>query len=136
MGQHKKTPNASGIYMAILLTTSLMPVTRDKRYVDTCAKVNNKNVKIGKAKNLANREKNYWKDFDQENVNFIPIAELDEIQEAETAILRELKVFRLKSPKGSLMDWLEGISPEKVIEISYNVLNEENINYKKLDYSI
>ena len=136
MTKYEKTSNTSGIYVAVLLTTNLMPVTRDNRYVDTCARVNNKNVKIGKAKNLANREKNYLKDFDQENVRFIPIAELDEIQKAETAILRELKIYRLRSPKGRVMDWLEGISPRKVIKISYKVLNREKINYKKMAYSI
>ena len=52
-----------------------MPVTRDPRYVETCAKVNRANIKVGKAKDLALRESNYWKEFDEENVLFEPLVE-------------------------------------------------------------
>jgi len=79
-------PTDSGIYVARIHSTSPMPVTRDKRYVDTCAKVDKSNVKVGKAKNLATRQQDYWKDFDQENVDFIPLVLVENIQQAETAI--------------------------------------------------
>ena len=102
------TPSASGIYVAQPLSNEYVPVTRDRRYVETCARVNRDNVKIGKAKNLATRERNYWKDFDQENIEFIPIALLESIREAETAILRELKAYRKRSPKGGSMNCLQG----------------------------
>jgi len=126
----KMAPNAPGIYVARILTDTPMPVTRDKRYVDTCAKVDKKNVKVGKAKNLAARQRNYWKDFDEENIVFIPLAILDDIQRAETEILRHLKEYRKRSPKGGLMDWLENIKIEAVITEAYSVLDKEGIQHK------
>ena len=66
-----KVSTDSGIYVARIHSKIPMPVTRDKRYVEICAKVDCSNVKIGKAKNLAARQKDYWKDFDEENVKFI-----------------------------------------------------------------
>ncbi|MEN8107910.1 MAG: hypothetical protein ABFS22_07875 [Pseudomonadota bacterium] len=87
--------------MARILSNSPMPVTRDKRYVDTCARVDKSNVKTGKAKNLASRQKDYWKDFDEENVVFIPLAILENIQQAETAILRRLNNYRKRSRKAA-----------------------------------
>jgi hypothetical protein len=126
---NSKAPKSPGIYVARILTDIPMPVTRDKRYVETCARVDNRNVKVGKAQNLAARQSNYWKDFDEENVVFIPLAILDDIQRAETAILRHLKKYRKRSPKGRLMDWLENIGTEAVIKEVYSVLTNEGIRH-------
>ncbi len=109
----KVTHKKSGIYIVTLNTELPMPVTRDKRYVDICAKVDNTNVKIGKAKNLAGRVQNYWKDFDKENVNFTPIALLEEIVVAEGLIKKKLVHYRMNSPKGGKLEWLAGIDAEE-----------------------
>ena len=109
-----------------------MPVTRDPRYVDTCARVNCRNVKVGKTKNLASRQKNYWKDFDQENVEYVPIALVENIQAAETAILRHLREYRKRSPKGGLMDWLENIEFEMAIAEALQVLKAHGIQHEVL----
>lgn len=106
-----------------------MPVTRDPRYVDICAKVNNTNVKVGKAKDFKVRRSNYWKDFDGHNVIFEPIARLEDIMAAEKAILRALKQYRKSSPKGGKLEWLEGISYEKAKSIALKVLDLEGIKY-------
>ena len=127
---NKTTPHSPGIYVARILSSTLMPVTRDKRYIDICARVDKTNVKVGKAKNLSNREGNYWKDFDKNNVVFIPLAITDDIQLAETAILRHLKTYRKRSPKGGLMDWLENIDIDTVIKEIYYVLNKEGIQHQ------
>lgn len=129
----KKSPNAPGIYVARIITDVPIPVTRDKRYVETCARVDKSNVKVGKAKDLAARQSNYWKDFDEENVVFIPLAILDDIQQAETAILRHLKKYRKRSPKGGLMDWLENIETETVIKEVYSVLIKEGIPHEIIE---
>ena len=121
--------NESGIYVVRILSSEYMPVTRDKRYIDVCAKVNKNNVKIGKAKNLSNRQKDYWKDFDKENVIFQPIALLENIQQAETIILRHLKEYRLRSPKNSPMDWLHNISIESAIKEAHFALKQKSIKY-------
>lgn len=98
----------------LIRTEEYMPVTRDRRFVETCARINNQHVKIGKAQSLRVRERNYWKDFDQHNVEFIPIARLVDIQGAETAILQRLDAYRLLSPKNGKMDWLTGQEPTQV----------------------
>lgn len=119
----------SGIYIALIRTEEYMPVTRDRRYVETCARINNQNVKIGKAQSFRVRERNYWKDFDQDNVEFIPIARLVDIQGAETAILQRLDAYRLLSPKKGKMDWLTGISPTQVVQTAYTVLDGQGFRY-------
>jgi len=130
--RNNSTPSLPGIYVVTILSSIPMPVTRDKRYVNICAKVDKDNVKIGKAKNLAIREGNYWKDFDRENVIFLPLVILDDIQKAETAILRHLKIYRKRSPKGGLMDWLEGIDVETVVKEVYSVLEKEGIAHEAI----
>lgn len=109
-----------------------MPVTRDKRYVDVCARVDRTNVKVGKAKNLAARRKNYWKDFDRENVEFIPLLLVEGTHQAEQAILKRLNQYRKRSPKGRLMDWLENIDLELVINEIYSAVEEEGILYRSV----
>ncbi|SEQ50870.1 hypothetical protein SAMN05421693_1403 [Ectothiorhodospira magna] len=122
--------NSSGIYVAIPLSSRLMPVTRDPRYVNDCARVNNLNVKIGKARSFTVRQRNYWADFDPENIEFVPIAKVEDIQQAETAILRKLDSFRLISPKGGKMDWLVGIEACLVVSNAYEALRAEGIDYQ------
>ena len=122
----------SGIYVAFIHSEKYMPVTRDKRYVDSCARVNNTNVKIGKAKNFQKRYRDYCRDFDEDNVEFIPLAGLDDIDTAEKMILKQLYAFRLRSPKGSLMDWLENIDVKTVIKIIYETLDSEELEYSVL----
>ena len=125
-------PKQSGIYVARPLRDDLVPVTRDIRYVDSCAMVNCKNVKVGKAKNLAARERNYHKDFDVENILFVPLLITDEIRRAESAVLAHLRAYRLRSPKGALMDWLEGISLEDAIRAIFDTLDKEGIPYSRI----
>jgi hypothetical protein len=119
----------SGIYIVQLLNELPMPVTRDRRYVEICAKVNKNNIKLGKALNFDVRRANYWKDFDKHNVIFEPIARLDDIKTAEKVILRVLKQFRKISPKGGKLEWLEGISHEDAKSIALASLDSENIKY-------
>ena len=106
-----------------------MPVTRDKRYVDVCAKVNKANVKVGKAKDFATRRLNYYKDFDEENVMFEPLVELDDIKTAERVVLRALKQYRKLSPKGGKLEWLEGIAYRDVKRIALAALDDHEIEY-------
>ena len=117
----------SGIYIVQLLNEEPMPVTRDVRYVNICAKVNKDNIKIGKAKNFAVRHKNYIKDFDQQNVIFKPIVELDDIDTAEKLIFKALDKYRKKSPKGRKLEWLEGISFQEAKDIVLEILKKEDL---------
>jgi hypothetical protein len=125
-------PPIPGIYLVSLVHEKLVPVTQDHRYVTTCARVNSSNVKIGKARNLSIRERNYWTDFGQGNIVFVPIASTDQIRQAEAAVLRELASFRKRSPKGARMDWLENIEREAAISRSLLALQREKIVHHSL----
>jgi hypothetical protein len=125
-------PAQAGLYVAQPKSLGLVPVTRDPRYVENCARVNCTNVKVGKARNLALREKNYHKDFGPENIVFIPLLLTDDIQGAETAVLRELHRYRKRSPKGGLMDWLEGISLEETTAAIFASLKRQGIEYSRI----
>ena len=118
-----------GIYIVQLTNEELMPVTRDRRYVDICAKVNCDNIKVGKAQDFATRRLNYYKDFDEENVVFEPLVELDDIVTTERLVLRALKQYRKLSPKGGRLEWLEGLSYEDAKHIVLSALDDHGINY-------
>ena len=119
----------SGLYIVRLLNEDPMPVTRDPRYVDTCARVTSANVKVGKAEDLIARQEDYWNDFDQENVVFEPLVLLDDIVAAEKVVLRRLKPYRKLSPKGGRLEWLEGISYEDAKAAVFAALNDAGIPY-------
>jgi hypothetical protein len=119
----------TGIYIVQLKNEELMPVTRDRRYVDTCAKVNRDNIKVGKAESFTGRKLGYYKDFDEANVVFQPIAELDNIKTAERVVLRALKQYRKLSPKQGKLEWLEGISYADAKRIALAALDGEGIDY-------
>ncbi|MBT8076289.1 MAG: hypothetical protein KJN61_07455 [Gammaproteobacteria bacterium] len=106
-----------------------MPVTKDRRYVEDCARVNRENVKVGKAKDFAFRRSNYWKAFGKENVVIEPLVFMSDTSTAETAILRALKLYRKLSPKGGKLEWLEGISYEDAKRIVYAALDEQGFDY-------
>jgi len=108
-----------------------VPVTRDPRYIDICAKVNCKNIKIGKAVNFETRQKNYFSDFDEENVIFEPLLKLTDVRTAERLVIRKLKEFQKLSPKGGRLEWLEGISYEDVKEAIFTAIGESGLEYEK-----
>lgn len=125
-------PRVSGIYIATLHSDEFVPVTRDARYVEVCARVNHSNVKIGKAIDLAKRETDYWRDFGRKNVSFIPIAKTDLPVEAERVAREALRSYRLRSPKNGLMDWLENISADEVVEKILSAMVEAEIPYERI----
>ena len=125
-------PSAPGIYVATLRSHELVPVTQDIRYVETCARVNCSNVKVGKARDLSLRERDYWKDFGADNVSFVALAITQEIQAAETAVLRRLKPFRKRSPKGGMMDWLQDITVDEAVAVTHEALTNAGIPYERL----
>jgi hypothetical protein len=126
------TPTAPGIYVVTLRSDSLVPVTQDARYVNSCARVNCLNLKLGKARNLARRERDYLKDFGRGNVLFTAIATTHDIVRAETAILRRLGPYRKPSPKGGKMEWLENLGLADAIRLAREALDHEGVQYERL----
>ncbi|MEZ5462623.1 hypothetical protein [Dokdonella sp.] len=125
-------PALAGIYVAQPVRMEPVPVSRDPRYIATCARVNCRNVKVGKARNLASRRRDYVRDFGQDNISFYPLLATEESGRAESLILHGLKAYRMRSPKGGLMDWLSGVSMEAVMAAVFSTLDEAGIPYKPL----
>lgn len=107
-----------------------MPVTRDLRYVKTCARVNQENIKTGKANDFESRKKNYYKDFDRENVVFEELYRIEGTKTAERLIKQRLKPYQKLSPKGGRLKWLEGISYCEVKKAIAEVIEASKLDYE------
>jgi hypothetical protein len=115
----------SGIYLVTLNNSNPISVNaHDPRIADRCIRVNQSNCKIGKAKNLEARKKNYFKTFGEANVNFRILARLANIEVAEYSIKSNLKNFRIRGNTGMPNEWLENIRPEEVIKIVVQTLKD------------
>ena len=120
----------SGIYIVQLLNDEPMPVTRDPRYVETCARVNRENIKIGKANVFQGRKKDYYADFDKENVIFEGLYRMEDTKTAERLIKQRLKSYQKLSPKGGKLEWLEGISYCDAKKAIAEVMEASNLDYE------
>ena len=129
------TPNISGLYIVRLLNEEPMPIDRDPRRVDTCARVTSANVKVGKTQDLSIRASNYHKVFGEKNALFEPLAQidLDDIADAEGWVMHCLRRYRKPSPKGRPLEWLEGISYEDAKAAVFRALDKAGIPYDRID---
>lgn len=128
-------PKSSGLYIVRLLNEEPMPVTRDPRHVDTCARVTSANLIVGKAHNLEARRKGFWRDLDAENVLFEPLALVDTryLVFAKKSALASLQEYRMAGTKGRDIHWLEGISYEDAKARVFHALDEAGIPYARVD---
>ena len=129
----KINKTVSGLYVVTL--NNEHPISSradDKRHADSAVKVNKEHCKFGKAKDLDARRNNYYKTFGQENVNYFPLAALEDISATEKAILGQLVDYKIKGPAGVKTEWLKGIEKQDVVDIALNVLNQLHIDYKRL----
>ena len=121
----------SGIYIVTLNNSEPISVNaNDPRIAHKTIKVTKANCKFGKAKSLKTREKNYFKVFGEQNVNFIPVAHLEDIDFVESAVLAKLDRYRLRGRTGRKNEWLEGISAEEVLHIALGTLDESGFSYQ------
>jgi hypothetical protein len=98
-----------------LRNTEPLSVNADRPAIaERCIKVNHKNCKVGKAKDLARRKRDYEKTFGVQNVKFEVLALVDTPDVHELVILERLGAFRIKGATGRSNEWLEGISPAEV----------------------
>ena len=101
----------AGLYIVEPLNGEPISVNaNDPRMADRCLKVARGHVKVGKANDLAWRERGYWKVFGQENVRFRPLAVLQETRVAERCLLQALGEYRQCSRSGRRTEWLLGIT--------------------------
>ena len=123
----------SGLYLVTLNNEEPISVNaNDPRIADKAIKVTKANCKFGRAKNLAVREKGYFKVFGEHNVNFKPLVQLEEIDIAEKAILKCLDNYRIRGRTGRKNEWLKNISPETVEAIVFSTLKKTGIKYEKI----
>jgi hypothetical protein len=123
----------SGIYIVTL--NNLEPISvnaQDPRIAHKVIKVTKANCKVGKAKNLNGREKNYYKTFGEENVNFYPVAKLKDIESIEKQILSALDIYRIKGRTGRKNEWLQDITPEVAVNIVLSVIELSGEKYELL----
>lgn len=112
----KASPKLPGIYIVTLNNIEPISVNaQDPRIADKCIKVDMRHCKIGKAKDLATRKRNYEKTFGPHNVNFVPLISIAEIDGAERIILSRLDSFRIRGKTGRRNEWLEGISADEAV---------------------
>ena len=87
-------------------------------------------MKVGKAQSLEGRRGNYVKDFPSCNVQFRTIAHTEDIRAAERAVKQAIQPYRMRSPKGGLMEWLEGIPAGRVRELVRASLTESGVPHE------
>lgn len=125
----------SGIYIVTLNNDQPISVNaNDPRIADKVIKVTKKNCKIGKAKDLADRRKNYFKVFGERNVNFRPVVKMLEIDAAEKAILAHLDQYRIRGITGRKNEWLQDIESSELLRIVLNALSELGLPFEQVEW--
>lgn len=114
-----------GIYLVTLLNEQPISVNANHpKIAARCIKVCRIHCKVGRAKDLDRRERNYRAVFGAENVVFERLATMTSIGPAERAVLEVLRPWRMRGPTGRLNEWLEGIEPAVVRRLVMEVLRE------------
>ncbi len=127
----------SGIYIVAL--TNLHPISvnaQDLRIAERCIKVTATNCKVGRAKSIRVRKRNYWRTFGKEHVLFRPIALMPDPQIAERTILAALKQWRIRGRSGRLTEWLEGISASNAERIAIEAMISAQIRHSPCTVSL
>jgi hypothetical protein len=123
--------NATGLYIVTLNNDVPISVNaQDSRVADRAIAVTRANCKFGKARNLGLRKLNYERTFGVENVNFFPIAEVEDIATVERKVLARLNDFRVRGTTGRKNEWLVGIAPAKVEQIVIATLIDGGFRYR------
>jgi hypothetical protein len=123
--------STSGIYIVTLNNETPISVNaHDPRVAQRAVAVTRMNCKLGKARSLEVRRRNYEKTFGAENVNFFAIAEVDDIALAERSILARLHEFRVLGKTRRKNEWLVGIEPAEVERIALAALREAGLTFR------
>ena len=127
-------PDCPGLYVVALTHLEPIPVNaRDHRLAARCIKVDHTNCMFGKSRNLALRQRAYWRTFGREFVRFRPIALLEDIDAAERSVLARLSAWRVRGSTGRPNEWLAGISASEVEQIAVRVLAQSGIEFRAFD---
>ena len=108
----------SGIYIVIL--KNKIPISSyasDKRRAHLGTPLKRGHIKVGKAKNLSDRRKNYIKTFGNDSFEFLPVLNTLDIDEIERRIKLALKNYRIIGSGGRRLEWMYGIEPDYLIQV-------------------
>lgn len=115
----------AGLYLVTLLNVVPISVNaHDARMAQRCIHVTRVNCKVGKARRLESRARNYARTFGSHNVVFRPIALMEGVEAAERIILRALSAWRVRGHSGRLTEWLDGIDALNAERIALQALVE------------
>lgn len=119
----QRLPAISGIYLVRLLNEELISVNANNpKIAERCIKVCRLHCKVGKAKDLLRRERNYRAVFGDRNVLFERLLLTPDLEAAERAVLQALRPWRMRGRTGRLNEWLEGIEADVVRRTALAVL--------------
>lgn len=114
----------AGLYVVTLNNEHPIPVNaNDLRLASTCILASRLNCKVGKAKNLCRRARNYCDVFGADNVNFRTIALTQEIAVAERLVLKALAQWRVRGTTGRKNEWLLGITGAEAERVALAALD-------------
>lgn len=123
------TSNA-GLYLVTLRNEVPISVNaNDPRIAARCIHVTREHCKVGKAKRLDVRRRNYDAVFGAHDVEFRVLARLDDIVAAERAILKRLDAWRMRGRTGRRNEWLAGIAPGDVETHVFAALREHGFEW-------
>ena len=110
--------NRNVLYIAKPRGDELRGTNQSDKRKDETVKVNNKNLKFGKAQDIEIRGKQYTKDVGDTDLKTI-VCDDDYklIEQLEKNILKVVDKYRMISPKNRKLEWLERISYEKLEDI-------------------
>jgi len=131
----------SGIYIVCLTNKiKISNYAGDKRREHRGTPVGLGNFKVGKAKVLKTRRKDYFKTFGEHHVEFIPQFNTADIDNIEQKIKAALKNYRIKGINGRRLEWMENITKEELISIvqsfNANTLSKKKTIYELLDLEL
>lgn len=124
-----------GIYIVTLNNEELISTqAHDRRFDDKdVLMVNRDNRKFGKAIDFNGRERQgYCRTFGDNNVNFLPIVAVEDIDHAENVVKSKLTHWCLRSPSNRQTEWTAGIGTTEMIELIKSAMIEHNLRHRIL----
>lgn len=86
--------------------------------------------KIGKTDDLTTTRAHYTSRFGENNISFVPMVALAEIESAEQAVLNKLEKYRMNEGPDKSPNWIEGIEPIHIMIAAYETLDNLGVDYR------
>ncbi|MGZ2371713.1 hypothetical protein ACXR6G_18185 [Ancylomarina sp. YFZ004] len=117
----------SGIHIVKLRNTEALPINGNAED----AYVNCENIYVGFTINFESRRARFNSTFGKENVDFIPVVEMEKLDGRMTPILEALQENRMRSPRNnSPLRWLQGVNEAQLVKAILSSLNNQDDSYR------